>query len=466
MLLEKIKKTPVEKVFLLISLVFGFLYMFILPPFQSVDEASHFFRGYEIASGKFLAQKIGENTGDYLPVSLSKLESDYTFLIKNIDNKLNVNYIFDSSRLKLNKQDESFIDFKNSALYSPVTYLGQVPGMFVAKSFNLNPLSIFYFGRISNLLVFTLIVYFAIKTTPFYKFPMAILALMPMTLSLAGSLTSDVMVMGLNFLWVALLLKFLSAKDKISGGQILALIVTAVVLALSKSYFMLIPLIFLLTPNRFKNIKNYFLCIFSVLFFSVAGILLWHIAVNGIYSDLNPMADFKGQIQFILAHPFAYFLVFLKSLVIKTPRIIITMIGVLGWQDTRLDFITYILYPILIILAVMLEPKTEFKFKNWQLVLINFDVFFSVGIIFASMYIMWSSLASPIIFGLNGKYFTPLVLPFLLIFYNKSKEFFIAEDREKFKLLIFIAVILILISSDLSLIHRFYGLTPNLYYKV
>lgn len=456
-----LKEIAVEKFFLIVSLIFGFIYVFILPPFQSVDEASHFYRGYGIANGKFLAKKLNGTAGDYLPSSLEKLTSKYTFLIKNIDNKIKPKYIIDSAKIELEKNKTEFINFQNTALYSPVCYLTQVPGMYIGKALNLSPLTISYLGRITNLLFFTLIIYFAIKIIPFYKTTLMLIALMPMTLSLGSALTSDVMVVSFNLLWVAILIKFIFEKEKINNIQICFLIILALILSLLKDYFMLIPLIFLLPKSNFQNLSKYIICVLGVLLISAIGFLFWQNLIDKLSFNMNPSAHSAAQIHFIISHPFSYLMVLLKTFFIKTPRIIITMIGVLGWQDTPLDFLTYMLYPILIILSIISE-KSEFKLHKWQLYLISFDIIISISLIYTTLYLMWSEVGAPLVYGLNGKYFIPLMLPFLLLFYGKSS----IKNLENIKLFIYIAVILILISSDLSIIHRFYGLTPNLYYKV
>lgn len=458
------KKLSVENFFLIVALFFGLIYVFLLPPFQSVDEAAHFYRGYEIISNKIVAHKIDSQLGDFLPASLEKLANKYTYLIKNTDEHLNAKYIMDSSKIKLDKNQTTFIRFQNTALYSPIAYLSQTPGMYIAKAFNANPLWIFYLGRLSNLLFFTLIFYFAIKIIPFYKLPMALLALMPMTLSLGGALTTDVIVIGVNFLWVATLLKILVQDKKIETFQICFLFVLAFILALSKNYFLLLPLIFLMPKSKFKNLSDYLICIFGTILIVATSVLVWQNIINSIYVNLNSTADAFKQLNFIFLHPLNYVLVMLKTFIIKTPRIIITMIGVLGWQDTRLDFLTYILYPVLIILAIGIENKTAFEFKPWQNYLIATDVVFATIMIYSTLYLMWSKIGSGIIFGLNGKYFTPVIMPLLLLLNNKIKIDF--TDKETLKLFIYLAVVLILFSSDLSLLHRFYGLTPQLHYKI
>lgn len=459
-----LKNISVEKFFLIVSLVFGLIYVIILPPFQSVDEASHFYRSYEIISNKIIPQKIDSKLGDYLPVSLMNFVKDYDYLIKRVDKKVTPKYIWESSKIKLNPEKTGYAQFANTAIYSPVAYFTQLPGMYITKLFNANPLLFLYAGRLSNLIFFSLIISLAIKIIPIYKLPMALLALMPMTLSLGAALTADVMVIGFNFLWIALLIKIFYEK-KINTKKISILIIIAAILAFSKDYVLLIPLIFLLPRSIFKNRGEYLTCMLGTLIITFVAFMLWQKIIDSVYVDLNGSANACAQIKFILSNPLAYLVIFAKTFVIKAVRIFITMIGVLGWQDTRLDFLTYMLYPVLVFFAMLSEQKpADFKFKTWQLYLISIDIFISVILIFTNMYIMWSAVSSPIIFGLNGKYFTPLMLPLLLLFYNKTKSSI--TDSDQIKLLIYIAIILILISSDLSLLHRFYGLTPQLRYSI
>ena len=50
-------KYNIEKIFVFLALIFGLLYVFILPPFQSVDEGNHFFRTYQISTGRFIPKE-------------------------------------------------------------------------------------------------------------------------------------------------------------------------------------------------------------------------------------------------------------------------------------------------------------------------------------------------------------------------------------------------------------------------
>ena len=459
-----IKDFSLERLFVLIALIFGLLYVFILPPFQSVDEGIHFFRTYQISEGKFLAKKIDGKVGDEIPSSLSDFYDMYTPFIKNIDKKTNLAQMKNNFQLQVNDREREFTQFTNTALYSPVCYISQLPGVVAGKLAKLSLGGIYYLGRLSNLIAYCLLVFFALRITPFFKCPMFLLALMPMSLSLAGAYTCDVAVLGLNFLWMAVILKTMTLPQtvKFTNKWIITLAVLGVLIALSKSYILLLPLIFLLPPKLFNTKKDYFISVLGILAVAFAGLAYWSFCIKGLSLDMNDsFANSAMQMEFIKTHPLAYILVLIKTFFVKTPRLLITMIGVLGWQDTKLDWITYIAYPVLIYFAVRAD-NFDFKLEKWQKVLIWAVLIAGTVITYTSLYIMWSPVGNSVVLGLNGKYFIPLMLPLCLIFKNSIAKY----DYEKVKLAIIIAVILILASSELSLLHRFYNITPQLYYKI
>ena len=293
---------------------------------------------------------------------------------------------------------------------------------------------------------------------------MFLLALMPMSLSLAASYTCDVAVLGLNFLWIATILKILTLQKpiKVNNKWIILLLFLGLLIPMTKSYILLLPLIFILPISIFKTKKDYLISVLSIFVIGIIGFSFWASCIKGLNFDMNnTFANSQMQIAFIKSHPLAYILVLIKTFIVKTPRLLVTMIGVLGWQDTKLDWITYMAYPILMYYAVVADSY-QFRLEKWQKLLIICVICFGVIATYTSLYIMWSPVANSVVLGLNGKYFIPLVLPLCLLFKTKSAKY----NYEYIKVAMIIAVIFILISSELSLLHRFYNLTPQLYYKI
>ena len=463
-MIKNIINLSIEKIFVLLAILFGILYVFILPPFQSVDEGMNFFRTNKISEGHLTAKKIDGKVGDEIPSSLSDFYDKYVPFIKNIDKKTNLSEMKSNFQLQVEEDRREFTQFTNTALYSPVYYISQITGVIAGKVAKLSLGGIYYLGRLSNLIAYCLLVFFALRITPFFKCPMFLLALMPMSLSLAGSYTCDVAVLGLNFLWMAVILKTMTLPQtvKFTNKWIIMLAILGLLIALSKSYILLLPLIFLLPPKLFNSRRDYFISVFGILAVAFAGLAFWSFCIKGLSLDMNDsFANSAMQIEFIKTHPLAYILVLIKTFFVKTPRLLITMIGVLGWQDTKLDWITYIMYPVLMYFAVRAD-NYNFELTKWQKVLIWVVLVTGTVITYTSLYIMWSPVGNSVVLGLNGKYFIPMMLPLCLIFKNSVAKY----DYEKVKFSIIIAVILILASSEMSLLHRFYNITPQLYYKI
>lgn len=458
------KYWSIEKIFVIITLFFGVLYMLILPPFQSVDEEAHFFRTFQIAQGEFVAQNINGKIGGLLPRSLLKVHAIYAPLVKDIDQKVCLKKVKHSFSIKTDVKNRKFIEFPNSALYSPICYFSQVGGVMLGSIISDRLIITYYLGRLGNLILYLLMVYFAIKIIPFYKLPLLCVALMPMSLSLASAYSSDVVVFGLNFLWIAILLKILVNEQKLSFKSIYIwiLVLLAIFITLAKTYILLLPLVFLLPVSKFKNKKTYVFFIIIVCFVSILSFCGWTFLIKDLSLNMNnTIADPVSQVLFIKLHPFQYLKILLKTFLVKTPRLYITMIGVLGYQDTILDYLTYLIYPFLIYFGVNAE-NFNFCLKKWQKLVVGLTLLLGILITYTSLYVMYSPVENDIILGLNGKYFIPLVLAFLLLFKPIKSKY----NYEIVKYAVIIAIVLILISSDVSLLHRFYDITPNLYYKV
>jgi uncharacterized membrane protein len=110
----------------------------------------------------------------------------------------------------------------------------------------------------------------------------------------------------------------------------------------------------------------------------------------------------------------------------------------------------------------MFADSFKFELKNWQKLIIIITTVIGIVVTYTSLYVMWTPVANSVVLGLNGKYFIPMVLPLLLLFKKDEAKY----NFDQVKVFIVIALVLILFSSELSLLHRFYNITPQLYYKI
>ncbi len=107
-----------EKIFLIISFIFGLLFIFFIPPFQGNDEVNHFSRAYQLSQFRIISQKHNEKVGDYLPASIDTLYeiSRYETIRKNRNSKQSFSDISHMLNIKTNKESIKFVDFANTSI--------------------------------------------------------------------------------------------------------------------------------------------------------------------------------------------------------------------------------------------------------------------------------------------------------------------------------------------------------------
>ena len=201
------------------------------------------------------------------------------------------------------------------------------------------------------------LVFFAIRITPLGKWLFFLLALLPMSVFLAASLSADPMTMGLSFLLIACILKE-ALKERRSPLRSYNLFILSILLALvslTKQAYFLTPFLFLLIPvGRLKNAKRYiatFVGLASV-FFLVGG--LWFLAMKKIYVAYLAGVSPVDQLLFILAHPLKYVMMIIMT-TIAHGLYIRSFIGNLGWLDTPLPLVIYLSYPLFLMASSLLR---------------------------------------------------------------------------------------------------------------
>ena len=415
------KKMKIEKIFLVLIIPIGLLYMTIIPIGRVPDEAAHFYRAYEISNGHLISLKDKEGYGgDYLPANIRgivKGENNYKEEIKKINTK------------PIKKKE--FITFTNTALYSFITYIPQSIGISIGKLFNLSFFWIAYLGRLTNFLVWLIFMYYSIKLIPFKKLAILITAFMPMMLQETASLSADAITNGATFFFVSyiLFLKYNRTK-KITSKNKIILAITTIIMSVSKIvYLPLCLLVFLIPKEKFKSAKQKYLQI-GLLAFIVIAINLFFFSLSISYNAHVKTTEIINidtalQIKHILSNPLGYIVVMFRTIYEYSQMYVSGFIGEsLCWYDVAIsNFFTKIISSILIIVLVLDTSKINYKDK-----ILNFiATFFVILLIFTSEYLTWTEVGSKTISGIQGRYFIPLIIPLLVLFnfnnlrYNLNK---------------------------------------------
>ena len=178
--------------FVVVGGVVGVLFAVFTPPFASPDEATHFFRSYQLSEGHVFADQHGARVGGMLPASV---EHDvhlvdvpgpvpgWSTIRKVLGNPTGGRRVF--------------TDFQNTALYPPLTYAPQTVAIAVGRTVGLSNLALMYLARLADLAVFLALAAYAAVRFPRSPWLVIGVALLPSTLFLAGSVSPDALTIGL-----------------------------------------------------------------------------------------------------------------------------------------------------------------------------------------------------------------------------------------------------------------------------
>ena len=446
-----------EKTFLILAFLFGLLFIFIMPPFQTPDEPNHFYRIYQLSEGIFVGEKTDFGSGGHIPEDLIKMTKDLRGDIPfHKDKKFQIKKLKKYWSVKTNFKNTQFINFKNTVLYSPVMYLPQVTGVSVAKISNFSPLLMIYFGRLFNLFVFIAMGYYAIKFMPVSKWALTLLALMPMTIHQASSLSTDAVCIGLSFLFISLVLNLaLTDEKRITGKQVVLIFLAAILLSLCKLNCVLILLSFFLIPaNKFKSKKHYLGAFFTIFISCIALILLWNLSLKQIYVPRNVFVNPFEQLMYIVNHPVSFFKNFLS--VFGNFHTIHSFFGVLGWLDIPLPKILGGLYLITILLTSLFSYNKNITIKIKQKLIVIFILFINFFLIHLLLYLSFSEAGTQQILGVQGRYFIPASPLLLILLYNNKFQNKIVFLKKYGEAVLVCFIIVTLITAVIFAMKRYY----------
>lgn len=300
-------------------------------------------------------------------------------------------------------------------------------------------------GKFGNLLLYTVVCYFAIKCAKQGKVLVAAIALIPNCIFAAASFSYDAVVNSFLLLAMVLTLNQMMDKQRINRIQTLVLLGAFLAGSTAKAIYIFMAFLLLLFPkekfgSRWRAL-TYKLCVTALMILLIYTFFFPPVSASSNFEVMGNLAyagdkrsqgtSVLGQISWILGNPFAYAKLLFGS-----------MLGEL-WNYVRgaKPFIAYgylggmpVIWTWLglaaLVFASAFSPKEEsraaiphrFKIGNALVVL-------GVGaVIWTSMYVTFTAVGADVINGVQGRYFLPLFLPFFSCFYREKGRLEISSE--------------------------------------
>lgn len=453
--LSSILKKP-ERIFLVVGSFFGLISLFLMPALTIPDEGAHFWMSYGMFSKN---QQIprdlmvsAEDSAEYI-----KDGSYFEKIFKHRANLEGDGFQFRISKeIQLNALNE---DRPVSSL--DISRWPQAIGIAIGRAIHPSIGVMTTMGRLLNLAVFLAVLYIIIKRVSYGKLALTFLALFPMIIHQAASLSYDAVNIVVIFAWVAYIINLFTQKTPIKRNQIIKLSLLGIALIVTKpSNVLLLGLLPFLPPSLYTNTRIFTQIHKKVPKFKVSKrflkLSLWFLAVIGLGAILflgdAYLAKYGiSSMQFMEVLFNTFFRTELNTQL--DPIVTTGIVGHFGWLWYKLPEWLVIIHLSIFGLILLGErtPKVSLRFA-----IVSASLFLaSVLAITLGMYTMWTlrpniaGIDATFIQGMQGRYFTPLLVLLIPVFAYVQQY---VAVKIKPRLLVTVAVLMAVFSLTVYLL--------------
>lgn len=255
MLKQKFKKwiKKPELVFLTLASIFGLLSAAVLPLLANPDEGYHLYASYATFSDDSdLPDDILLNPFEVLgSIEGSTYQSYFTERVDFDDDSFGL-----AVNRDLEPSESGYINVPAKASITDIGHLPQALGVLLGKIIYPSIGSMVLLGRLLNLAVYVIAIYFVIKKVRHAKWAFTLIALFPMLIHQAGSLSYDALTIVAIFSFVALMFNLYTQKTSVTKNQVILLILLSVALLITKqSNIILLILVPFLPRSLYTNTR-------------------------------------------------------------------------------------------------------------------------------------------------------------------------------------------------------------------
>lgn len=415
---EPVRNQPLLKYFWILGGIFGLLIVFLTPPLMGFDETTHFKATTYLIEGSHDAAPRQDTVK---PAFIDKDSADAADTAGAAQAHQTVGLSLYKYFLThdYNSGEMRTIDLSGAAVYSPISYVPTVVGVGIAKLVQLPLLFQMWAGRIANLAIYLVLAYFALRLIPFAKWALFIVALLPMSLFQAATITTDGFLNGLSFLFAALVF-YLMRSTAIDPGRLRWLLgslgALSIIIAFCKPTYVLFLALLLLIPIRhFAGKRQKFIYIGVVAALALACAVLWNLHVKEYALAMGSVYRYgffissQDQIQSLLHHPTHFITVPVRTILQSGYGYFGQMVGVFDPRFTAIPIILSLPLVGALFVAVNQDAKAILALGRNRRVFIGLVIAAVFAAIAATFYLTYTPVGSVLVDGMQGRYFLPLL---------------------------------------------------------
>jgi Predicted membrane protein (DUF2142) len=416
--------------FVFLSLAFGSLVIFVIPPLRGPDEISHFLRIYSYARGELLpTAEIDGRKGTFVEREL--YDQIHFFWSAGelfaIGRETGVRYqqIMALHRDFAGAGDETdqattFAPFAGTEGYNPVAYIPYIAAVAIGRVLGLDFTNLLLLMRLFGLVAFTAVAAYAIRVSPVLKWAFVLIAMLPVSIYNRSVLSADGAALSSVLVITALCL---SGAYKLNAGRVWERALWMTLCALSKQPQIVFVLLELMV-SRLKELprrwRSFLIVILPCLVLSPiwvvavsADVAAWRLQGDGPHPPKN--FDPLWKLLYMWEHPYHFPLAVWTTLTVWGDRLWPEVIGILGWQDIWLRPWIYFVLTILLMLVPIQRLQLDGATRARVMVITGLTVLSYVVFVYLIFFLTYTPLNVDHVRGVQGRYFV-IALPAAAVF--------------------------------------------------
>lgn len=381
--------------------------VFLTPPLQTFDELSHYYHGWLVAQGKVVVPPSGHVR---LPAGAEALTNAFpTGPLAFRLQKVTLGSL--EAGLAIPMGSRWVTAASTTSSYGPTGYLPQAVGIDLVRLVRGPPLAALYAARLLNLIAAVLLTYFGLRMLPFAKLPVALVALLPMSVMEMASLSADAVLIGGSIFFTGLVLRG-TTRAVLPRRDLVLFMLSAVLLLTAKpGYALLSLLLLLLLPRQFPSRLAYV----ATLAVSIAGSLLFTAGFMLLTPDTTEFAaqflgadnaiDAVGQLRGILTDPASFVGVLVTTVDELGVFFLRQSVAAYAWGQHNIGDAVMLVAAAGV--AAVLAAGEKVDFRAWRRAVLFAVALLTALTVSVALYLTWTDLGAARIEGLQGRYFIP-----------------------------------------------------------
>ena len=413
-----VKKCKVETTVLVSLLFLGLIYNFLLLPYMAPDERTHIDMTYRYSNDLLGIPYTGNE------VTLAKRVDDTK--IELVENPTLSNYYIVFNELLQGVQDDSLVITNTTAnTYAPIfVYLPAVLGMTLARLLGFGSIAMLMLARWCNLAFFAVCVWWCMKKLPFGKMALAVIALFPMTIQQCNSFSYDAVITSILFLFSTYIIcmTYEDKPIKISDAAIVSVLSGLLVYGKSGVYLPVCLAALLIPTKKFGCLWKKLAAAGSLMGIAmlsyinrnsgtVTQVMATTAETSAVGATAGNAVSMGYTVGFFLQNPWKLIQMLCNTVADKSEFYLESIVGQkMGWVEIEISRVIFVGFLVLFMIS-MLKVRGEKQYvtsgQKWW---ISIVCLLSAGMILMGMLLTWTPYGHVSIEGVQGRYFTPLLL--------------------------------------------------------